>query len=87
MKFGRKGFCLRRHRHHSASPSGLPLVVEEFPGLRGICILRSGLRHLLLRQQGTAPFQRLRLVLFGQAGQEENARTKAQLSEFTSLPK
>lgn len=34
-------------------PSGLPLVVEDLLGVRGLCLLRADLRHLLLCEQGT----------------------------------
>lgn len=32
--------------------SGLPLVVEDLPGVRRICLLRADLRCLLLCEQG-----------------------------------
>lgn len=35
-----------------SSLSGLPVVVENVPGFRRLCILRTHLRHLLLCQQG-----------------------------------
>ncbi|PNJ57374.1 transmembrane 9 superfamily member 4 isoform X4 [Pongo pygmaeus] len=46
------GILFTNQHRHGVLPAmcrGLPLVVEKFPSLRGLCILRPGLCHLLFR--------------------------------------